>query len=152
MTFRPNLLRVKNTLLNVPEIGISSHFRIYLFITGSMFSIIHVFDKEATVKCHDILDRTYRLYRTSLFFGCKGARSVSDISSLTSEINSDLCSWLDILKSKNLPRYLKDSPIFTVGTGQLLINSFGRYWIDFVKVFLMAKVTHLSTLMIMFDH
>ena len=97
-----------------------------------MFSIIHVFDKRATVKCRDILDRTYRLYRTCLFFGCDGARSISDISSLTSEINSDLRCWLDILKSKNLPRYLKDSPIFTVGTGQLLINSFGRFWIDFL--------------------
>ena len=41
-------------LLNVPEIGISSHFRIYLLMTGSTFSIIHVFDRDATVKCHDI--------------------------------------------------------------------------------------------------
>ena len=40
-------------------------------MTGSTFSIIHVFDRDATVKCHDILDRTYRLYSRSLFFGCK---------------------------------------------------------------------------------
>ena len=58
-------------LLNVPEIGISSHYRIYLLMTGSTFSIIHVFDRDATVKCHDILGRTYRLYSRSLFFGCK---------------------------------------------------------------------------------
>ena len=152
MIFKPNLLRVKNMLLNVPEIGISSHFRIYLLMTGSTFSIIHVFDRDATVKCHDILDRTYRLYKRSLFFGCKGARSISDISSFTSEINSSLCSSLDILKSKYVPRYLKDSPILTVGTGQSLISNFGRYWIDFVKAFLMAKVLHLSTLIIIFDH
>ena len=59
--FRPNLLLVRNTLLKVPGMGISSHFRINLLATESMFSTTHVFDKLATVKCEVSFDRRWRL-------------------------------------------------------------------------------------------
>ena len=50
---RPNLLLARYTLLKVPNTGISSHLRMYLFTTESMFSVTQVFDKDATVKCQE---------------------------------------------------------------------------------------------------
>ena len=124
----------------------------YLVITESIDSVTQVFERDASVKCQDNFERTKRLYKRSLFFGCRGLRSISDISSLAREISSVLCSLSDIWKSKNFPRYLKDSPILIVGTGQLLISSFGKNWHDFDKIFFIPKVLHLSTLIFMFDH
>ena len=51
------LLLVWYTVLKVPDTGISSHLRIYLFTAESMFSEIQVFDKAATVKCQENLDK-----------------------------------------------------------------------------------------------
>ena len=51
---RPNLLLARYTLrFKVPETGISSHFRMYLLTTESMFSATQVFDKDATVNCQE---------------------------------------------------------------------------------------------------
>ena len=49
----PNLLFGRKTLLKVPEIGTSSHLRMYLKTKLSKFSITHVFGILATVKCQD---------------------------------------------------------------------------------------------------
>ena len=119
---RPNLFRAKKMLLTVPKTGISSHIRRNLVTTESIFSITQVLDKFATVKRQDIFDMTWRLYSKSLFLGCRGFRSISFISSLTNNISSDLCSLLDISKSKKRPRYLKDSPILILGMRRLPIK------------------------------
>ena len=47
---RPNLFRVRKILLKVPDIGISSHLRTYLFTIESMFSLTQVFERLVTVK------------------------------------------------------------------------------------------------------
>ena len=49
MILRPNLLRVKYTLLNVPVIGISNHLRMCWFTIGSRFSEIQVLERSAIV-------------------------------------------------------------------------------------------------------
>jgi hypothetical protein len=61
---------------------------------------------------------------------CRGFRWISDISSWTRDSSSDLFCWSNMLKSKSLSRYLKDSPILIVVTKQLLVSSFGRFWVD----------------------
>ena len=122
------------------------------FITGSIFLVTQVLDREATVKCQDILERTYLLYKRTLFLGCSGSWSMSCISSPMSDVSLDSCSSSDMLKSKNLPKYLKGSSILTVGMRLLLISSFGKHCVDFVGLFLILKVLHLSTRIVMFDH
>ena len=67
-------------------------------------------------------------------------------------ISSCLCSFSDILKSKYFPKYRNDSPVLVAGINSLLIRSLGKYWIDFVRLFLIPNVEHLSTLTIMLDH
>jgi hypothetical protein len=59
---------------------------------------------------------------------------------------------LTLLKLKYLPKYWKASPILIFGISCLLISSLGRCWIDFVRVFFMPNVLHLSTRIIMLDH
>ena len=54
---RPHLLLGRKTLLNVPDMGRSSHERKYLLTRLSRFSDTHVFVRSATVRCHDILDK-----------------------------------------------------------------------------------------------
>ena len=58
MMFRPNLFVVRYTLLNVREIGISSHLLIYWFGIGSRFSKTQVCGSVATVRCHESFDKT----------------------------------------------------------------------------------------------
>ena len=60
--FRPHLFLRRKTSLNVPDMGRSSNERKYLLIRLSRFSDIQVFVRSATVRCHDILDKTKRLY------------------------------------------------------------------------------------------
>ena len=87
-----------------------------------------------------------------LCFGWRGVRSILVISSSRSESSLDLCFRFDVSKSKNHPEYSKDFPILIVGVKWLLINSFGRYWTDFVKAFLIPNVLHYSTPINMLDH
>ena len=53
---RPNLLRSRKTLLSIPDIRISTHFRIQSFTRESRFSVTQVLDISTTVKCQDNLD------------------------------------------------------------------------------------------------
>ena len=57
----PNLLFGRKILLRVPEIGMSSHLRMYLKAKLSKFSFTHVFGRLATVKCQEIFESRYRL-------------------------------------------------------------------------------------------
>ena len=60
-TLRLNLLVVRYTLLKVPEIGTSSHLRIYWLTIESRFSKIQVLGSGATVKCQESFDKTKRV-------------------------------------------------------------------------------------------
>ena len=53
---------------------------------------------------------------------------------------------------KCIPRYLKDFPMSTVGTVSRFIVSLGRYYVDEDDNFLIPKMEHLSTLMIISAH
>ena len=77
---------------------------------------------------------------------------MSDIMARIVEATSVRCWSLDMSKSKNLPKYRKDSPILTQGTRTPLISSLGRYWIALVVLFLIQNVQHLSTLITILDH
>ena len=58
---RPKLLFGSTRPLKVELTGRSSHFQTYVETRLSRFSMTHVFDKSATVKCHAAFDRTYLL-------------------------------------------------------------------------------------------
>ena len=74
--------------------------------------------------------------------------------SISEREDFSLSLWISLSfsKLKCRPRYLKDSPDLTVGTSSVLINSFGSCWRDREENLLIPNVTHLSTLIIIFDH
>ena len=55
-------------------------------------------------------------------------------------------SFFAHFKIEEALRYLKDSPLSTVGTESLLMKGLGWNGRDRVEYFLIPKVTHLSTL------
>jgi len=71
---------------------------------------------------------------------------------VTKWVNSVLCNWLDIWKSKWRPRWRKESSSLTQGTNSLLMKSFGWIWADFEETVLIPKVQHLSTRIIISAH
>ena len=62
-----------------------------------------------------------------------------------------LCSALSISKLYQRPRYLKRLSISTVGTCSLTRNNFGLNCTDLVTVFLIPKVLHLPTRIVIPD-
>ena len=74
--FKPNLSEERKLLPRVAQTGRSSHIRMYFETIESKFSFIQVAEISATVKCHEIFARRYRLYNLNLFLGCNGNRSI----------------------------------------------------------------------------
>ena len=88
--FKPNLLCGSWTLLKVAETATSSHFRMKLDAMQSSFSFTQVLPISDTVKCHEIFESTYRLYKIILFFGCNGNSSILFKMSVNVSSSSDL--------------------------------------------------------------
>ena len=86
--FKRNLLEDGKMLLRVAQTGRSSQIRMYFETIESKFSFIQVAEISATVKCHEIFARRYRLYNLNLFLGCNGNRSIWEIVSVAVDINS----------------------------------------------------------------
>ena len=88
--FKTNLLEDRKVLMRISQTGRSSHIRMYFEIIESMFSIVQVAEISATVKCHEIFARRYRLYNLNLFLGCDSNRSIWETVSATVDISSFL--------------------------------------------------------------